>query len=433
MCKHGAKTMSQVIARMRPLLLCITVVFAFPAAVVSASSCITCHAALPIEELRQPALDFEMDLHKQAGFGCQDCHGGDAERGAAEDDPDLAHNRAKGFVGIPDPQSIPELCASCHADVEFMKQYDPKLRVDQLLEYRSSHHGKLLAEGDTKVATCISCHGVHGIRPISDTRSRVYKTNVAKTCATCHSDKQYMAPYGIPTNQFEQYHASVHGHKLMDEGDLAAPTCNNCHGSHGATPPGLTSVSNACGGCHANNLDYFNQSPHNDAFAMMDLGKCETCHGHHDVARPVREDFGTGPKSKCMDCHSEGDSGYLAAHMMAAGFDSLKTTLDIARNLMEQAERKGVDVSLGKFDLHSANDALIKARTAVHFFDTAKYNEVIVAGLADAQKVIEQGEDALHDLTLRRVGLAFTIPLILLVALLLYLRVRMMERDRPYA
>ncbi|GAB4325652.1 MAG: hypothetical protein Kow0074_19550 [Candidatus Zixiibacteriota bacterium] len=402
-----------------------------PSDSVAANSCVSCHTDLPVDELSQPAHDFEMDLHKQAGFGCQDCHGGDPSAGI--DDPDLAHNRAKGFIGAPNKQDIPGLCASCHADVEFMKQYDPKLQVDQLLEYRSSHHGKLLANGDDKVATCVSCHGVHGIRPVDDTRSRVYKTNVAATCASCHSDEAYMAEYGIPTNQFAQYKESVHGKKLLEEGDLAAPTCNNCHGSHGATPPGLTSVSNACGGCHANNLDYFNQSPHNEAFAMLEIGKCETCHGHHDVKPPTRADFGVGEQSKCLDCHSEGDAGYEAARVMAVGYDSLKVILDAARDLLERAERGGIDVSLGKFDLHSADDALIKARTAVHYFDTTKYNEVIRAGFVDAQKVIEQGEEALDDLKMRQIGLAFTIPLILLVALLLYLRVRQMERDKPYA
>ncbi len=413
------------------LILVLLVVLCLQAIGAAENSCISCHTDLPVDELSQPAQNFTADLHNLAGFSCQDCHGGDPTRGM--DDYELAHSAAKGFIGVPDEQDIPELCASCHADVEFMKQYDPKLQVDQLLEYRSSHHGKLLAEGDDKVATCVSCHGVHGIRPIDDTRSNVYKTNIARTCASCHSDEDYMAEYNIPTNQFAQYKESIHGKKLMDEGDLAAPTCNNCHGSHGATPPGLTSVSNACGSCHANNLEYFNQSPHNDAFAMMEIGKCETCHGHHDVEQPTRQEFGIGEESKCLDCHSEGDAGYTASKVMAEGYDSLETTLDQARELIERAERGGVDVSLGKFDLHSADDALIKARTAVHYFDTTKYNEVIQAGLVDAQKVIEQGREALDDLEMRRIGLAFTIPVILLVALALYLRVRRMERSKPYA
>ena len=182
-----------------------------------------------------------------------------------------------------------------------------------------------------------------------------------------------------------------------------------------------------------NNLAYFNESPHADAFAELDMGKCETCHGHHDVKHPTRAMFGVGDSSLCITCHSEGDGGYAAAAAMGTGYDSLHATLQEARHLLEKAEQGGVDVSLGKFDLHSADDALVKARTAVHYFDTTKYDEVIRAGMVDADKVIGQGREALDDLRMRRIGLAFTIPIILLVALTLYLRVRRMERDKPYA
>ena len=37
-----------------------------------------------------------------------------------------------------------------------MKRFNPSLRVDQEREYYTSVHGKLLKEGVTQVATCIS-------------------------------------------------------------------------------------------------------------------------------------------------------------------------------------------------------------------------------------------------------------------------------------
>lgn len=403
------------------------------AAAQTGSSCIDCHAALDDEELRDPAAKIAEDVHATNGLGCHDCHGGEPARGFEEGDPELAHDRGAGFVGAPEAADVPALCARCHSDVEYMKSFNPKQRVDQYLEYRSSEHGKRLEAGDARVATCISCHGVHGILPVSDTRSPVYKTNIASMCAACHANAAYMKAYAIPTSQFEEYRESIHGQKLLGEGDLAAPTCNNCHGNHGAAPPGLKSVSHACGGCHANNLDYFNQSPHKAAFADMELGECDACHGHHDVARTTTEQLGVGDESTCIMCHDEGDPGYETARIMAAGFDSLKQSLQQARDLLGRAERGGVDVSLGKFDLHSADDALIKARTAVHYFDSSKFHEIITAGLIDAVKVIDLGEDALWDLKLRRIGLAVTVPLVLLVALALYLKIRQIERRRPYA
>ncbi len=395
------------------------------------NSCIECHAEATEKRLNDPATMLVNDIHATRGLSCQDCHGGDATKGMAEGDPDLAHDPAKGFVGAPKPAEIPSFCARCHSDVEFMKKYNPKLRVDQYLEYRSSRHGKLLDSGDVKVATCVSCHGVHGILPISDTRSPVYRTNVANTCSGCHSNAAIMRPYGIPTDQFALYKSSVHGQKLLDKGDLAAPTCNNCHGNHGATPPGLTSIANACGECHANNRDFFVQSPHKAAFAQMGLGECTTCHNHHDIAKSTDAMLGVGEGSVCVRCHEQGDPGYVVASAMSDGLDSLVRTINRAHSLLARAEKGGVNVRLGKFDLHAADDALIKARTAVHYFNADKFQEVAGGGLTEAISVITLGNDALWDLRVRQIGLGISVPIILWVALALYLRIRRMEKDRP--
>jgi hypothetical protein len=116
---------------------------------------------------------------------------------------------------------------------------------------------------------------------------------------------------------------------------------------------------------------------------------------------------------------------------MSARLEELKSSLQSAHNLLDRAYQGGVNVTLGKFDLHAADDALIKARTAVHYFDTTKFNEVISAGMTDAGRVIELGNSALDDLRMRRVGLAFSLPLILLVALGLIWKIRKLERAQP--
>ena len=396
----------------------------------TASSCLACHTRLTDQRPHNPTVRIHEDVHLKKGLSCHSCHGGNPMVGDVEQDASLAHDLDKGFVGAPAMSEIPQFCDRCHGDVEFMKQYNPKLRVDQLLEYKSSHHGKALAEGDTSVATCISCHGVHGILPVADSRSPVYKTNVAVTCTGCHADEARMKRYGFPIDQKEKYLGSVHGEKLT-EGDLAAPTCNNCHGNHGATPPGLTSIANACGECHANNRDFFNESVHKSAFAAMEVADCIVCHNHHDIAEPDDVMLGTQEQSMCVSCHGEGDAGFVAAASMSAHLEELKTALQSAHDLLDRAYQGGVNVTLGKFDLHSADDALIKARTAVHYFDTTKFNDVINAGMADAGRVIELGNSALDDLRMRRVGLAFSLPLILLVALGLIWKIKKLERAQP--
>ena len=110
---------------------------------------------------------YSQNIHAQKGLTCAACHGGDA----SSDDPEKAMSRAAGWKGKIERKQIPELCASCHADAERMKKYNPGLRVDQFQQYKTSVHGMKWAKGDSKVAVCTDCHGVHDLRAPSDPRS----------------------------------------------------------------------------------------------------------------------------------------------------------------------------------------------------------------------------------------------------------------------
>ncbi len=150
------------------------------------NTCLDCHGALD-PPLQVTTEQFAADIHSQKGLTCADCHGGDPTKA----DPD-AMSKAAGFRGKIERSQIPQLCARCHSDAGFMRKYNPGLRTDQLSQYQTSVHGKLFAKGDRKVAVCIDCHGVHDLRPPSDTRSKVHPLNVAQTCARCHADASYM-------------------------------------------------------------------------------------------------------------------------------------------------------------------------------------------------------------------------------------------------
>ena len=204
------------------------------------NTCLICHGSLdpPLQVTEE---QFASDIHSQKGLTCASCHGGDPTKADLD-----AMSKAAGFRGKIERKNVPELCGRCHADGAFMRNYNPSLRTDQLSQYKTSVHGKLFAKGDTKVAVCIDCHGVHGLRPASDTRSKVHPLNIAQTCSRCHSDASYMRGYAIPTSQFVQYDASVHHDALVIRGDLSAPTCTTFHGNHGAAPPGVDTVQNVC-------------------------------------------------------------------------------------------------------------------------------------------------------------------------------------------
>ena len=249
-----------------------------------------------------------------------------------------------------------------------MRTFAPAQRIDQAAEYATSVHGKRLAAGDMKVATCVNCHGAHGIRNVSDAKSPVYALNVAATCARCHANPEHMAGYKtaagpLPTNQYENYQKSVHFDALTKKQDLSAPTCNDCHGNHGASPPGVGAVANVCGTCHAVFADRFASSPHKEVF---DRG-CVECHSNHDILKPSDTMLGMGAGAICSTCH-DGDAGAKAATAMRASIDSLRMSIERSDGLLEQLHNAGLEVGEDRLRLREAQNHLTLARTEVHTF-----------------------------------------------------------------
>jgi hypothetical protein len=188
------------------------------------NNCIDCHLELEDETLTPPAKAFAEDVHAKAGLTCASCHGGDPAANVEDGDYSRAMDPDKGYIGVPERAAIPGMCGRCHSDANFMRGFDPNIAVDQVAQYRTSVHGRKLAEGDAKVAECASCHQAHGILPVKDPRAPVYPTQIPETCGSCHAKAEYMSAYGIPTTQLEEYRTSVHGKALFAQGDLGAPT-----------------------------------------------------------------------------------------------------------------------------------------------------------------------------------------------------------------
>ena len=392
-------------------------------------NCAACHLETGDDRLATPAKAFTDDIHKAKGFGCVACHGGDTREEGME-----AMNPAKGYIGKPPREQIPQLCGRCHSDAQFMKRYNPSLRVDQLAEYASSVHGRRLRElSDPKVAVCVSCHPAHSIKPPSDPKSTVHPLHVAETCGRCHADAKYMAGYKIPTDQLEKYRTSVHAKAMTVKGDLSAPTCNDCHGNHGASPPGIAWVGNVCGQCHSVMAELFKKSVHAKAFTEMGSPGCATCHENHAIKDASDAMLGLGDKAVCSTCHSADDKGGKSAVEMRALIESLAAASDKARVILGQAERAGMEVSQGQFDLNGAREGLVKARAAVHAFTVGAVKQEVQPGLAIAEKAHARGVRALDDLRFRKGGLG--VSLVIIVALIagLVMKIRQVDRRRPGA
>ena len=239
-----------------------------------------------------------------------------------------------------------------------------------------------------------------------------------------------MKPYGIPTDQHEKYETSVHGAALLVRGDLAAPACNDCHGNHGATPPGVTSVGNVCGQCHPINNELVSGSPHQAAFAALDLAVCETCHNHHDIQAPDDRMVGTEPPALCARCHSADKrrDGWEAAGVMRATLDTLVDRHSRADSIVRRAERAGMAVTDALYDLNEAQGRLTLYRSVLHSFDPDELAKVETEGLSLADSALVKGQEALADLAFRRKGLGASLLVILILGTALYFKIRSFER-----
>jgi predicted CXXCH cytochrome family protein len=343
---------------------------------------------------------------------------------------------AHGIVPVGNPASpvyplnVVKTCTHCHSDATFIRMYNPGLAIDQLEKYRTSVHGIRNAKGDIRTAECASCHGSHDILSAKDVRSKVHAVNLPATCAGCHSNVQYMKEYPIPTDQFEKFSKSVHGVALLQKHDLGAPACNSCHGNHGATPPGVESISKVCGTCHAINADLFSSSPHKKAFDERNLPECETCHGNHEIIAASNRLLGITPDAVCSRCHSERDTsaGYRVARTMRQYIDSLGTMEDRARLSVEEAEQKGMEMGEAKFRLRDARQARLEARTMVHSFNEKQFLDIIGKGLVTVAAVTGEARQAIDEYFFRRIGLGIATLIITVLAVSLYVLIRRIER-----
>jgi len=104
---------------------------------------------------------------------CTDCHG---EHGIIEP------NDPRSPVS---PARVAEAtCSPCHESTRLNEKYG--LPTERLTTFIDSYHGLKSKAGDTHVANCASCHGVHRILPSSDSTSTINAKNLQMTCGTCH-------------------------------------------------------------------------------------------------------------------------------------------------------------------------------------------------------------------------------------------------------
>ena len=382
-----------------------------------AGECLQCH----LTTQDSVGALWQDDIHARWGIKCVTCHGGDE----TQSDKERAKREGTGYRGKLDAAQAVEVCGGCHSDAEYMKERKPLLPVDQLQKYWTSEHGKLLREGESRVASCSSCHDAHGIREVTDAKSPVFASNVPAMCASCHADAEYMSDFDIKTNQYDRYVESVHGKALLEKNDVrGAPACNDCHGNHGAAPPAVDAISNICGACHSYNADLFLGSPLAPAFRERSLSDCVACHGKHEITHVGDEWTGDNPGQTCRKCHDEGDEGSDLALYFTDSMATAHQTFAEIGELLAEAETKGMDVTDAEDHVEAARQAMMQARTLVHSFSKPVMEDKLIEVAESQTAALEAGYAALRGLDERRRGLAISTLLLLVLTILVAIKIR---------
>jgi cytochrome b subunit of formate dehydrogenase len=234
-----------------------------PRADTTAATCAACHGGhdiarkgfLPTAAGRQLMRDACRNCHKEQvasatrdvhadSIPCTACHG-------AHDMPRVPDRRTR-FIDV----ALARRCSGCHAK--------------EAASYWKDVHGRTatgqatgaLPLGEGAAATCISCHGEHGIRPARDAS---WRFAVADACISCHQDA------GVT------FRDSYHG-QASRVGSTKAAECADCHTPHHVLPAADTasSVSGAhrlatCQHCHADaKAGFLGYRPHANPMTPAD-------------------------------------------------------------------------------------------------------------------------------------------------------------------
>ncbi|HVI10987.1 MAG TPA: cytochrome b/b6 domain-containing protein, partial [Candidatus Binatia bacterium] len=262
-------------------------------------SCTDCHST--IKDYPHPA--------KVARVKCATCH---------EDQTVLLPKSVHGVLGE-------QACESCHGNHHEISAASAALTKcatchgDEVKALNVSIHGQAAAQGDPDAPKCASCHGaVHQIQGSSEPASMVAKKNLPETCASCHSNQQFLSRHSIPfAHPVELYKQSVHGRKLA-QGDGAVATCSDCHGSHEILPAqdarskiNHWNLPATCGQCHAEIAKTYGESVHGQAIkaGVAAAPVCSDCHGEHLILEPQQAGSLVNASRvstvTCGRCHSD--------------------------------------------------------------------------------------------------------------------------------
>ncbi len=188
-----------------------------------------------------------------------------------------------------------QYCQSCHQhelSMNFRSGEKMSLQVD-LSALEASAHNKL---------RCSDCHYGYSSEEHPEKRFRSKRDYViasSESCRRCHFDN------------YTKTLDSVH-YDILSHGNLKAPVCNDCHGSHQIAHishgvKGGLITTQRCRKCHPGIYDTYAKSIHGNALINeqnQDVPICIDCHTAHDIQNPMTLEYHEKIPQMCGNCHA---------------------------------------------------------------------------------------------------------------------------------
>lgn len=317
--------------------------------VTASTSCVSCHSALD-ERHAEPVRLWQRDLHREAGIGCDGCHGGDPKS------LDSAMAPSSGFMTAKSGEVQLRLCGGCHSSADRMP--DPTVATDQMQLYLSGPHGTTRTGSRP---TCVTCHGSHGIYRVTDPSSPVFPTRVVALCLRCHGN-------GVTGDETgpRLYVEDVHGRAYANATNPRAPACSDCHGSHRAAVPASAGIQMVCGNCHTMEYAYFQAGPHGDSVLRTGEPSCTRCHGYHGIEATGIDEIVGRITDNCQGCHQIGSRAWETARKIDEDLGVAMSFLSSLQDKSEEFRLAGVET--GEMDSlnQEAHGWLLQVESAIH-------------------------------------------------------------------
>jgi predicted CXXCH cytochrome family protein len=237
--------------------------------------CRKCHQ---LEKIKTIPIHTRLMLDEESGnpHPCTNCHGSHAVKPVSRK---IYENEE-------------QYCLTCHGydlTMEFRNGDTLPLTIDISSLQESVHSG----------ISCSDCHFgfSHSSHPLRNFRSgRDFSIASSETCRRCHFDK------------YTKTMDSIHN-VMLGQGNLQAPVCTDCHGSHSILHFGKerTTIAKRCQRCHARIYEIYIKSVHGKALFdehNLDVPVCIDCHTAHDIKNPLTLDYRENIPEMCSNCHA---------------------------------------------------------------------------------------------------------------------------------